>query len=354
MTGDVFTVGHESAYDGLILDDIEVKKLGRRDDYPGGYACRSIDDAVRLIEELGKTGEWAVYRLKADWDRDTEPSSDGWWHDLIHDSVVAEKVSTQLGDAMKNLAKNPVDNLTLVTLTGADDSVKPEELIELSLRFPKVEWGILIGSDQGTNRFPTHNWIRELVNAIHKSQVPVNLSLHICGQFLRDITGYGKLRVIEEIGAEVIWFQRVQLNFHGESHFDHIEVSEKILHAFSWYSHVWDPTIIFQLDGENDDLFVGASKVFRCAGLFDTSHGAGVLPKEWPDSRTDIQCGWAGGIGPDNVVDALQQISRKAIGPFWIDMETKIRSDGDQLFDLKKCEDVLLQLFGGESSKKGS
>ena len=44
--------------------------------------------------------------------------------------------------------------LQYVTMTGADESVDPKALIELSKEFPFVEWGILIGSQSGM-RFPS-------------------------------------------------------------------------------------------------------------------------------------------------------------------------------------------------------
>ena len=44
--------------------------------------------------------------------------------------------------------------LQTVTLTGADDSVNPEDLIAISKEFPFVEWGILIGSNTGAEARP--------------------------------------------------------------------------------------------------------------------------------------------------------------------------------------------------------
>ena len=90
----VFTVGHESNYDqGIIEHGDAFRKLGRREDYPGGFACCSVYDAQRLIDEFEKRGEWAVFELDADWERDTVPSENGWWHALINDSVVTRKVA---------------------------------------------------------------------------------------------------------------------------------------------------------------------------------------------------------------------------------------------------------------------
>lgn len=88
-----YTVGHERNYDRGIVDHGRgFMKAGRQDGYLGGFVLRTVREAYRLIGEFGKRGEWAVYELDADWGRDTVPSKDGWWHDLVNDSVITRKV----------------------------------------------------------------------------------------------------------------------------------------------------------------------------------------------------------------------------------------------------------------------
>ena len=74
--------------------------------------------------------------------------------------------------------------------------------------------------------------------------------------------------------------------------------------------------------------------------LFDESKGRGVEPAEWTASLDGIACGYAGGLGPDNVERLAPSIAKAARFPgCWIDMETQLRSGG--LFDLEKCRNVL-------------
>ena len=54
----------------------------------------------------------------------------------------------------------------------------------------------------------------------------------------------------------------------------------------------------------------------------------------------DVRMGYAGGIGPDNVVDVLRDIG--PVRPTWIDMESGVRT-GDK-FDLAKVRRVLEQV----------
>lgn len=226
----------------------------------------------------------------------------------------------------------------MVTLTGADNSVEPENLAELSRDFPFVEWGILIGSGTG-NRFPSQNWIRDLIECRCDSGNKMKLSLHICGRHLRDIAA-GKSSLMDLVGPGLCAFERCQLNWHGER--QPTAVAEQVLNAFCHLSP-WEPQIIFQLDGVNDDLWNAASRRFLVCGLHDKSHGAGVLTGEWPNAHPVIQSGWAGGLGPDNVVAEARKIDQKCHKSYqhWIDMETQLRSTDDAFFDLGKCRVVL-------------
>lgn len=162
--------------------------------------------------------------------------------------------------------------IELVTMTGADESVSPQRLAELSKEFPFVEWGILIGSQSGM-RFPSVEWINRLVDLRVEDGNRMNLSLHICGRHLREIAA-GRSNLEEFLGPRLGAFSRCQLNWHGERQGP---IGEKILAAFCNFM-AWEPTVIFQMDGINDELRHRTSVRFRCAGLFDRSHGAGVVP----------------------------------------------------------------------------
>lgn len=93
----IYTIGHRENY----LKNIErygtIQKLGRLapgvDDrypegYPGGYAFKTLEDAQRGLIEENPSGTWAVFGIEADWDQDTAPDSDGWWHSLLKDADI--------------------------------------------------------------------------------------------------------------------------------------------------------------------------------------------------------------------------------------------------------------------------
>lgn len=234
--------------------------------------------------------------------------------------------------------------LTCVTITGADDATDPAELVKIGTEYPFVEWAILIGSNVGP-RFPSVAWIRELVKHREATDQRMNLSLHVCGKFLREIAS-GHSSLYGRISSDLYAFSRVQLNWHGWR--QATEVGVGVYDAFRRLrsdSPNWNPRLIFQFDGVNDELWRPSGAMFRCAGLFDRSHGAGVLPDEWPEASTAIECGYAGGLGPDNLEQEIPKIAEKAskIRPHWIDMETRVRTDDDSSMDLdrvRKCLEI--------------
>ncbi len=224
--------------------------------------------------------------------------------------------------------------LDRVTITGADDSISPASLIQITKKYPFVEWAILFSARrQGTPRYPSTPWISELLTLVPYPNS--RLSAHLCGRWVRDLVLCGKPTFWEQY-AGVQLFQRVQLNFHGQYH---KADRDKFLHALRNHDHEY----IFQHDGVNDALIeeFAQDPVARIHPLFDRSGGAGILPGSWP-RPIGKYCGYAGGLGPDNLADELRRISDVTHGQrIWIDMETKVRSEADTLFDLAKVERCL-------------
>lgn len=224
--------------------------------------------------------------------------------------------------------------ITRLTVTGADDSIKPEELAALSFEYPFLEFGILFSPKHyGDFRFPSENWLHELTKVFYHSrnelQHELQLSAHLCGRYVRNfLTGQ---RDIELFLEQRQWdmFSRVQLNTHGQRHnYDYTML--RLMSTAKEY--------IFQYDDVNTGpLEIALDEGFNCVALFDLSHGAGLLPSQWPELLPDIKCGYAGGLSPQNMPAQIQLIEEKAGDrEIWIDLETHVRSLDDAVFDLFK------------------
>jgi hypothetical protein len=219
-----------------------------------------------------------------------------------------------------------------VTVTGADDSVTPKELMDISENFPFVEWGLLLSkSSMGNFRFPSAEWLSNFTKEVWYSEI--QLSGHVCGSWVKQILkGNWINRELDNIHPHLdCIFDRFQINTHGRNHYLD---AEKVVDMFN--DCLVNQTVIFQYDNANNDIF--GLDILGKSALFDLSGGAGVLPEHWPTPLEEAPCGYAGGLSPENVQGQIEKIS-KIVAPddvIWIDAETHLRSNGDQQFDLDK------------------
>jgi len=234
-----------------------------------------------------------------------------------------------------NMMKQILDR---VTITGADDSIRPEDLIGISEAYPFVEWGILLSkNNMGCARFPSLDWMKRLAQFKTEHPNTLHLSGHLCGAWVRNLCKGGDSSFTEELEGTAQMYERIQLNFHAQRHKTDAESFINALFTLGIKQYIvqWDNVNTGFLD-------LIRYHQLKAAPLFDLSGGNGVLPKEWP--RADGYCGYAGGLSPENVQGQLELICEK-VGkpPVWIDTETRVRSEDDQQFDLGKVRTFLEQ-----------
>ena len=231
--------------------------------------------------------------------------------------------------------------LTTVTITGADDRVDPWELARLSEEFPHVEWGVLISTGRaGTPRYPSTRWIRRLNEMLRHREMSMSCAAHLCGKVARDLAeGDEHEGAVAEFFLTSSRFDRAQLN----------NVAPMSTEGFARLAARLDQEIILQAKSEDalPTAWEHARAVLAAGGrasvLFDPSGGRGLEPFRWPPPfcYDEVQMGYAGGIGPDNVEEVVGEILMG--GPsenFWIDMESGVRDEEDR-FDLGRVRAVL-------------
>lgn len=215
-----------------------------------------------------------------------------------------------------------------VTITGADDSIDPIELIKLWRKYPFVEFGILHDyNGKGRARFPSEQWLQWLNSIVFT--MPIPLAIHLCG---RAATNFITGKTLIEDWWHKECFQRVQINGHMIN-----PTSHTMELGINHYEH---KVFIFQHDHVNA-AFVDRMWIYtrNVALLFDDSGGRGVTPSSWPDLQA-MPCGYAGGLSPDNLAVQVPLIEAKAgKNHVWVDMETGVRTDDK--FDLEKVTAVL-------------
>lgn len=249
--------------------------------------------------------------------------------------------------------------ITRISLTGADDHTDINDLFELSRAYPMVEWGILFSSSRaGNDRYPSADWIGDLVNrqtAGPGFNRPLNLAAHLCGKtmrgFMTGITfeGYDEGTWLHPHGLSLSQFnaafQRAQINFNAQREGYTKETLQAVLKG--WYESV-DGVIITQHNDNNADVWAwcqsyehqDTSAIKAHQVLHDASGGTAAYAPTWQKPIAGVLNGYAGGLGPDNVVDTLMA-NQEVIGDgcIWIDMEGALRTN--ERFDLDKAEAVL-------------
>jgi hypothetical protein len=219
-----------------------------------------------------------------------------------------------------------------VSLTGADDRTELSRLIDLTARYPRVEWALLyVPHNEGAPRNPQRAW-REAFFA-HLADYS---AVHLCGALAFEQLLQGTLP------ADILEAPRLQLNINARKpDFSDEQVLEVYARALAL-----GPEIILQYHPQSASLIEGFALSTpqvdreRLHILMDASRGTGLTPQKWsqPERLDEFFVGYAGGIGPENINAVLQDVA--ALGrPCWVDMESGIRSDNQ--FDADKAEAVL-------------
>lgn len=230
--------------------------------------------------------------------------------------------------------------ITALTLTGADDSVDPLELAKLSQSCPLIEWAILFsGEREGTSRYPSKEWRKEFYNASPHA----NKAAHLCGKEMLGMLVNEDVQLVEEMKE----YERIQLNFNAKRMDGFllqglIDTVGKGIYFHKTGTHT---KFITQYNEANADVtklfdYVDKGKLDIHRVLFDASGGLGKSPDNWPAPLPFKQCGYAGGLGPDNISQELAKIAfTVGVAEVWIDMESKLRTN--EVFDLDKVREVV-------------
>lgn len=206
-----------------------------------------------------------------------------------------------------------------ITFTGADDHTDASEMAALSRQYP-IEWGILFSPKrQGAGRYPTKQAVMNFIGR------KLRLAAHLCGGDARQVMGFYSSNWDDLIADH---FERAQIN-------------------------TSDPKVNYaQIREWADNQCVRAILQCRAAFpttnlvdiLFDASGGRGILANDWPHAPLGQFVGYAGGLGPNTIADAMQVIPSRA-ERYWIDMESGVRDEQDR-FDLNKCRAVCEAVYG--------
>ena len=85
----IFTIGSKGSYQRAINEYGVIFKTGKQEDYVGGYAFLTFEDAQFRIESTYEDTDFVVWGMKADWYTDTYMNPEGNnWHHLLSDAEI--------------------------------------------------------------------------------------------------------------------------------------------------------------------------------------------------------------------------------------------------------------------------
>ena len=213
-----------------------------------------------------------------------------------------------------------------ITFTGADNNTDIKLLQYIQKEIPIVEWGILISTNQNRNRYPNNEFINSLQNK------GLNLSLHICGKYSREIMNDGIFHIINKFH----WFNRYQINFISNNSSENLN---NFINLITQFPH---KTFILQSNNSNKEFINNILNVNKTNIniLYDSSGGKGTNIKEIQNPYNNIYTGYSGGLCEETLPEILYNIHHfKNDSYVWIDMESGVRTE-DQ-FDLNKVRSIL-------------
>lgn len=219
-----------------------------------------------------------------------------------------------------------------ITITGIDELTDINALQELQEKFQWAEFGILFSKHWYENgqRYPNPDHLLPSL-----ADRGLNLSAHICGSMAREIV------------TTDIWQPFIELTDYWNTLFDRIQLNV----APMWFPGIQSSPlslpncckelIIQQRSTMEIDVYKAMdNKRNYVSILFDQSGGRGIgLNMSDMNLNPFIKAGYAGGINADNVADVLNHLFKKANHPFWIDVESGVRTR--DYLDLEKVYKLL-------------
>ena len=224
--------------------------------------------------------------------------------------------------------------LDILTFTGVDAKTDMAHLVDISARYPKVEFGVLVGS--GTSKWLDRGIFPSLKIVSDLTKLNIPMAIHLCGRYSRSVMHSMSDRILDLCEG----FNRVQVNLHGDEFSPYyIQVSDEVK---QFAARVSCKSVIIQ---HRDDWIKVPIINKRIEYLFDRSGGAGREAfGEWPEPSLNLpRMGYSGGIGLRNINRAMKFVNTRPELRFWLDMEGNVRVDG--LFDLGTVEAICEKVF---------
>lgn len=233
----------------------------------------------------------------------------------------------------------------LITFTGVDSYAPLDQIWEVVRDRPYVELGILVSDTNPGRRYWTWPEALDLVSTVGVgggtlASLGARVAFHVCGGGARY-----KLATDQDIGRRLSQAHRAGLRYRTQ--INGLQIIRELQDCGRVLAQAGCDGVILQAaectDGDvlgRPDFWNGSADVFQY--LIDGSGGRGILPERWPNTVSYTRVGYAGGLGPDNLLVELPKILQVASPGWWIDMESSLRVHSGQ-FDIEPSDTFSLE-----------
>ena len=220
-----------------------------------------------------------------------------------------------------------------VTFVGVDETADVERLKEIRSHYFTVEWGLWLAGERPDRAagFPGIEWICKLPSGL-------NLSAQLWGKSAVDFLRGDDTELMTDYGQVWSLFRRIQIN--STDGIDQVDLS-----GFSrLVAKNADKQIILRVRDRNLEVADAlVAQGISCSTLFDESEAQEPAQKKWPKGlKRFAGCGYAGGLGPDNIYKQLTPILNAAQSAerWWVEIDASLRAkEHDQeVFSLASCK----------------
>lgn len=220
-----------------------------------------------------------------------------------------------------------------VTFSGVDETADVERLKEIRSHYFTVEWGLRLAveSHGRTAGFPGVDWISNLAPEL-------NLSAQLWGKSAVDFLRGDNTELMARYGQVWSLFRRIQIN--SADGIDRVDLPALTqLIEKNPGKH-----LILRIRGRHLEVADALlAHGISCSTLFDESEAQDPAQKRWPKGlKRFAGCGYAGGLGPDNIYKQLSPILNAAQSAerWWVEIDSSLRTaENDQdVFSLASCK----------------
>jgi hypothetical protein len=220
-----------------------------------------------------------------------------------------------------------------VTFAGLDETADLEKLKEVRSLYFTVEWGVRLAVEhQGREAgFPDIDWIRKLAPEL-------NLSAQLWGKSAADFLEGDDAELMARYGACWAQFRRIQID--SPKQMDAVDLPK----LTGLLAKNPEKQIVFRVRDQNLDIADAlVTQGIPCATLFDQSQAQDPTQKKWPKGvKRFAGCGYAGGLGPDNIYKQLSPILNAAQSAerWWVEIDSSLRTTEEEqhAFSLASCK----------------